>query len=81
MKVVALHCDYLGTIAVRLWRDIENYTIEQDHTHYSIDTKSYGIRGQWTCIRRRFSKTDPLERSWGIEVANANFRKSKPRYH
>ena len=45
-----------------------------DHAYYAINTKSYGIRGRWTCLSRRLSQTDPLERSWAVEVANANFR-------
>ena len=50
-------------------------------THYSIETKSYGIRGRWNCLRRRLSRAEPLEKSGTFEVANANFWRSKPRGH
>ena len=53
----------------------------QNHPHYPIDTKNCGIRGQWTCLPRRLSTTNPLERSWTLWVANTNFRRSKPRGH
>ena len=51
------------------------------HTYYSIDTRNYGIRGRWTCLSRRLSGADPLERSWAHWVANSNYRRSKPRDH
>ena len=50
-------------------------------THYSIDTKSYGIRGRWNCLHRRLSRAEPLGKSGTFKVANANFWRSKPRGH
>ena len=56
-------------------------TTTQDHAHYSIDTKSYGIRGRWNCLHRRLSRAEPLEKSGTIDVAYANFWRSKSRDH
>ena len=44
------------------------------HANYSIDTKNCGIRGQWTYLSRRLSRTDPLETSWVLWVAKTNFK-------
>ena len=56
-------------------------TTTQDHAHYSIDTKSYGIRGRWNCLHRRLSRAGPLEKSGTFDVAYANFWRSKSRDH
>ena len=53
----------------------------EDHPYFSIDTKSYDIRGWWTCLHRRWSRTGPLEKSWTFEAAKIDFRRSKPRGH
>ena len=55
--------------------------LRHHHENYSIDIQSYGNRGRWTCLRRRLSRAEPLEKRWTFEVANANFRKDRVRNH